>query len=78
MFLGTIQLLFRIGSFYSNSFYRPYGTVIANDVFSSGFLLSEYGTFFLRDTPCAHSRHSTDFRQFQEYQNLTGLDVSVA
>ncbi|KAG9119058.1 hypothetical protein FRC07_006114 [Ceratobasidium sp. 392] len=39
---------------------RPFGTVLANDVFSSGIIMSD-----------------TDFRQFQEYQNLTGLDVGV-
>ncbi|KAB5589515.1 Zinc metalloprotease [Ceratobasidium theobromae] len=38
---------------------RPFGTVLANDVFSSGVIMSD-----------------TDFRQFQEYKNLTGLDVS--
>ncbi|KAG8709665.1 hypothetical protein FRC11_005312, partial [Ceratobasidium sp. 423] len=39
---------------------RPFGTVLANDVFSSGILMSD-----------------TDFRQFQEYQNLTGLDMAI-
>ncbi|KAF8330069.1 uncharacterized protein EI90DRAFT_2923234, partial [Cantharellus anzutake] len=39
---------------------RPYGTVLANDIFSSGIILSD-----------------TDFRQFQEYRNLTGLDIAI-
>lgn len=38
---------------------RPFGTVVANDVFSSGIILSD-----------------TDFRQFQQYLGVTGLDVS--
>jgi len=38
---------------------RPFGTIFANDIFSSGFLLSD-----------------TDFRQFEQYLNVTGLDVS--
>ncbi|QRV88245.1 Peptidase family M28 protein [Ceratobasidium sp. AG-Ba] len=39
---------------------RPFGTVLANDVFSSGIIMSD-----------------TDFRQFQEYRNLTGLDMAI-
>ncbi|KAM5532207.1 hypothetical protein V8D89_014107 [Ganoderma adspersum] len=39
---------------------RPYGSVIANEVFSSGIILSD-----------------TDFRQFQLYLNVTGLDMAV-
>ncbi|KAJ8075039.1 hypothetical protein PM082_019366 [Marasmius tenuissimus] len=39
---------------------RPHGTIIANEVFSSGVILSD-----------------TDFRQFQEYLNVTGLDMAV-
>ncbi|KII83063.1 hypothetical protein PLICRDRAFT_180757 [Plicaturopsis crispa FD-325 SS-3] len=39
---------------------RPFGTVFANDVFSSGVLLSD-----------------TDFRQFEQYLNVTGLDMAV-
>ncbi|KXN84133.1 hypothetical protein AN958_00403 [Leucoagaricus sp. SymC.cos] len=39
---------------------RPFGTVFANDVFSSGILLSD-----------------TDFRQFEHYLNITGLDMAV-
>ncbi|KAF9264544.1 hypothetical protein L218DRAFT_958254 [Marasmius fiardii PR-910] len=39
---------------------RPHGTVVANDVFSSGVILSD-----------------TDFRQFQEYLNVTGLDMAI-
>ncbi|KAF8521632.1 hypothetical protein BU17DRAFT_45701 [Hysterangium stoloniferum] len=39
---------------------RPYGTVLANDIFSSGIILSD-----------------TDFRQFEEYLNVTGVDMAV-
>ncbi|KAI0046019.1 hypothetical protein FA95DRAFT_1680074 [Auriscalpium vulgare] len=39
---------------------RPFGTVLANEVFSSGVLLSD-----------------TDFRQFELYLNITGLDLAV-
>ncbi|KAI0262019.1 hypothetical protein BGY98DRAFT_1192657 [Russula aff. rugulosa BPL654] len=39
---------------------RPFGTVIANEVFSSGVLLSD-----------------TDFRQFEQYLNVPGLDMAV-
>ncbi|KAL0954165.1 hypothetical protein HGRIS_005299 [Hohenbuehelia grisea] len=39
---------------------RPYGTILANDIFSSGVLLSD-----------------TDFRQFEQYLNVTGLDIAV-
>ncbi|KAH8993018.1 hypothetical protein EDB92DRAFT_1986255 [Lactarius akahatsu] len=39
---------------------RPFGTVIASEIFSSGVLLSD-----------------TDFRQFEQYLNVTGLDVAV-
>ncbi|KAJ4473162.1 hypothetical protein J3R30DRAFT_3296811 [Lentinula aciculospora] len=39
---------------------RPFGTVIANDVFSSGIILSD-----------------TDFRQFQQYLGVTGLDMAI-
>ncbi len=56
---------------------RPFGTVIASEIFSSGVLLSEYVidiwvnlsflTFMMFD--------STDFRQFEQYLNVTGLDV---
>ena len=38
---------------------RPYGTVFAHDIFSSGIILSE-----------------TDFRQFEQYLDIAGLDVS--
>ncbi|KAI0311021.1 hypothetical protein OF83DRAFT_1152851 [Amylostereum chailletii] len=39
---------------------HPFGTVLANEVFSSGVLLSD-----------------TDFRQFELYLNITGLDMAV-
>lgn len=39
---------------------RPFGTVIASEIFSSGVLLSD-----------------TDFRQFEQYLNVTGLDMAV-
>ncbi|EKM81542.1 hypothetical protein AGABI1DRAFT_69822 [Agaricus bisporus var. burnettii JB137-S8] len=39
---------------------RPFGTVFASDIFSSGILLSD-----------------TDFRQFEYYLNVTGLDMAV-
>ncbi|KAF8972707.1 hypothetical protein BDZ97DRAFT_1649998 [Flammula alnicola] len=39
---------------------RPYGTIFANDIFSSGIILSD-----------------TDFRQFEQYLNVTGLDMAV-
>ncbi|KAF8885097.1 hypothetical protein CPB84DRAFT_1816896 [Gymnopilus junonius] len=39
---------------------RPHGTVFANDIFSSGIILSD-----------------TDFRQFEYYLNVTGLDMAV-
>ncbi|KAI1309723.1 hypothetical protein EDD11_003975 [Mortierella claussenii] len=38
----------------------PHGTVMGNDLFSTGIVLSD-----------------TDFRQFVEYGNLTGLDMAV-
>ncbi|KAI0676099.1 hypothetical protein C8Q78DRAFT_369024 [Trametes maxima] len=39
---------------------RPYGSVVANEIFSSGIILSD-----------------TDFRQFELYLNVTGLDMAV-
>ncbi|KAL5492913.1 hypothetical protein ACEPAI_4361 [Sanghuangporus weigelae] len=39
---------------------RPFGTIVANDVFSSGVIMSD-----------------TDFRQFELYMNVTGLDMAV-
>ncbi|CAO3631472.1 unnamed protein product [Mucor hiemalis] len=38
----------------------PHGTVMANDVFSTGLILSD-----------------TDFRQFVQYGNLTGIDMAI-
>ncbi|KAH6874322.1 hypothetical protein BKA70DRAFT_1350465 [Coprinopsis sp. MPI-PUGE-AT-0042] len=39
---------------------RPYGTVFAHDIFSSGIILSD-----------------TDFRQFEQYMDITGLDMAI-
>ncbi|EEB08932.1 peptidase [Schizosaccharomyces japonicus yFS275] len=39
---------------------RPFGSVLADDVFRTGLILSD-----------------TDFRQFVQYGNLTGLDMAV-
>ncbi|TCD69495.1 hypothetical protein EIP91_007425 [Steccherinum ochraceum] len=39
---------------------RPHGTIVANDVFSSGVIMSD-----------------TDFRQFELYLNVTGLDMAI-
>ncbi|KAJ7197735.1 hypothetical protein GGX14DRAFT_470744 [Mycena pura] len=39
---------------------RPFGTIMANDVFNSGVLLSD-----------------TDFRQFEEYLDVPGLDIAI-
>lgn len=39
---------------------RPYGTIFANEIFSSGIILSD-----------------TDFRQFEQYLNVTGLDMAI-
>ncbi|KAF8655951.1 hypothetical protein AX16_002858 [Volvariella volvacea WC 439] len=39
---------------------RPFGTIFANEIFSSGILLSD-----------------TDFRQFEYYLNVTGLDMAI-
>lgn len=39
---------------------RPFGTIIANEIFSSGIILSD-----------------TDFRQFEQYLNVTGLDMAI-
>lgn len=40
--------------------YRPFGTILANEIFSSGVILSD-----------------TDFRQFEQYLNVTGLDMAI-
>ncbi|SCV68329.1 BQ2448_450 [Microbotryum intermedium] len=39
---------------------RPYGTILASEIFQTGLILSD-----------------TDFRQFVEYGNLTGLDMAL-
>jgi hypothetical protein len=39
---------------------HPYGTVLANDIFSTGLVLSD-----------------TDFRQFVQYANQSGLDMAI-
>ncbi|OBZ74192.1 putative endoplasmic reticulum metallopeptidase 1 [Grifola frondosa] len=39
---------------------RPFGTIVANEIFSSGIIMSD-----------------TDFRQFELYLNVTGLDMAV-
>ena len=56
---------------------RPYGTIFAHEIFSSGIILSEYVAQYMSNL--SYSRfYSTDFRQFELYLNITGLDVSVA
>ncbi|TFY54790.1 hypothetical protein EVG20_g9564, partial [Dentipellis fragilis] len=63
---GTVgpELLFQANSEQMIQAYskvpRPFGTVVANEIFSSGVLLSD-----------------TDFRQFELYLNVTGLDLAV-
>ncbi|KAA1470020.1 hypothetical protein DENSPDRAFT_774128 [Dentipellis sp. KUC8613] len=63
---GTVgpELLFQANSEQMIQAYskvpRPFGTVLANEIFSSGVLLSD-----------------TDFRQFELYLNVTGLDLAV-
>ncbi|GJE93217.1 M28 family metallopeptidase [Phanerochaete sordida] len=39
---------------------RPFGTIVASEIFSSGVMMSD-----------------TDFRQFELYLNVTGLDMAV-
>ncbi|KAG0251910.1 hypothetical protein DFQ27_008427 [Actinomortierella ambigua] len=58
------DILFQANSLEMIQAYRkvpyPHGTVLANDLFATGLILSD-----------------TDFRQFVEYGNLTGLDMAV-
>ncbi|KAG0230894.1 hypothetical protein BGW42_000616 [Actinomortierella wolfii] len=58
------DILFQANSLEMINAYRkvpyPHGTVLANDLFATGLILSD-----------------TDFRQFVEYGNLTGLDMAV-
>ncbi|KAF9582834.1 hypothetical protein BGW38_010698, partial [Lunasporangiospora selenospora] len=58
------EILFQANSRQMVEAYRrvphPHGTVIGNDIFSTGVILSD-----------------TDFRQFVDHGNLTGLDMAV-
>lgn len=56
---------------------RPFGTIVANEVFSSGVIMSEYAPPLLHAPFLDTDIHdySTDFRQFEEYLDVTGLDV---
>ncbi|KAF9958496.1 hypothetical protein BGZ70_009173 [Mortierella alpina] len=58
------EILFQANSREMIDAYRkvpyPHGTVLANDLFATGLILSD-----------------TDFRQFVEHGNLTGLDMAV-
>jgi hypothetical protein len=57
--------------------YRQFGTVSASEIFSSGVLLSEYVHGYLSwpFLPDLHDVVSTDFRQFEQYLNVSGIDV---
>lgn len=52
----------------------PYGTILANDIFRSGIILSELSLVF-DETYVINTDFSTDFRQFEQYLNVSGLDV---
>lgn len=55
---------------------RPYGSIFANEIFSSGIILSEWvDTLLLLSSVLVYVFLSTDFRQFELYLNVTGLDV---
>lgn len=62
---------------------HPHGTVIANDIFASGIMMSEYVSLNLHITQLSsiclniHTPHSTDFRQFDQYLLVPGLDLAV-
>ncbi|CCA75676.1 hypothetical protein PIIN_09666, partial [Serendipita indica DSM 11827] len=53
----------------------PYGTVLANDVFASGILMSEYVRRSSFRWLLTHD--STDFRQFDQYLLVPGIDMAV-
>jgi len=61
----------------SRDIHRPYGTIFANEIFSSGVILSECVScsYYICCTNIAYLGCSTDFRQFEYYLNVTGLDV---
>ncbi|GBE89509.1 Putative endoplasmic reticulum metallopeptidase [Sparassis crispa] len=56
LFQATSEQMIRAYSYVP----RPFGTIIASEVFSSGIILSD-----------------TDFRQFEQYLNVTGLDIAI-
>jgi Zn-dependent M28 family amino/carboxypeptidase len=55
----------------------PFGTIIAADIFKTGIMLSECVS---TETviSAANNLFSTDFRQFVQYLDVSGLDVSIA
>jgi hypothetical protein len=52
---------------------------MANDIFSSGIILSEFVNIChaFRRNLTSFCYYSTDFRQFEQYLNVTGLDVGL-
>jgi hypothetical protein len=78
MCLGLFYCFLSFGLIANVSVHRPYGTIFANEIFSSGVLLSEcvYLSFpYFIALIYIPSAVSTDFRQFEYYLNVTGLDV---